>query len=479
MGTIADKLTYLGQTKAEIREAIILKGVTVPAETTFREYAGKILEITTADNEKDPLEWVRPADWLPIENKVVAGDQKFVGLYAVLEDSNFISLAATADYTVDWGDGVVENFASGVTAYHTYSYGSFEGTETTGGCRQAIVTITPQAGQNLTGINLQRKHKQAFLNFYSSGWMDIRLSGKNMTSLAIGGSVMYHGYLEAFCFLGNNAMTDFRKLFQGCSLLQSVSLSDTSNGTNFTNMFASCTALEIVPLFDTSNGTDFSYMFRSCTSLQKVPLFDTGKGLFFTNMFASCAALKTVPLFNTSNGVSFNAMFLGCTALRTIPLFDTSKVTGFIATFLGCTSLRTVPLLNTVSGTEFNSMFFECTALRTVPLLNTVNGTDFSIMFHSCGKLDIVPALNTSNGTNLTDIFINCGSLSKAALSGTKNTITYANSKLSQSALVDIFNNLASGVTSKTVTITNNWGSSLLTAEERAIATNKGWTIVG
>lgn len=46
MGTIADKLTYLGQTKAEIRDAIIAKGVTIPDKMAFREYAGKIREIS-------------------------------------------------------------------------------------------------------------------------------------------------------------------------------------------------------------------------------------------------------------------------------------------------------------------------------------------------------------------------------------------------------------------------------------------------
>jgi hypothetical protein len=47
MGTTAEKLVYLGQTKADIRNAIIAKGVTVPTDTTFRNYATKISEIET------------------------------------------------------------------------------------------------------------------------------------------------------------------------------------------------------------------------------------------------------------------------------------------------------------------------------------------------------------------------------------------------------------------------------------------------
>lgn len=479
MGTIADKLTYLGQTKAEIRDAIVRKGVEVNAETTFREYAGKILEINAEGNGNDPLDWIRPTDWLRIDDRVTTGDQKFVGLHAISEDSNFISFTATADYTVDWGDGAVENFASGTQASHIYSYSSFPKTETSAGYRQAIVTVTPQNGQDLTSINLQKRHRQPSLTYYSTGWMDIKMSGPKMTSLVVGGSLMHHGFLEAFCFLGNNEITSFRRSFYSCPLLQSVILEDTSGANDFGYMFASCKALAKVPLFNTSKGEDFGYMFQACASLQKVPAFDTANGNSFSGMFASCPALQTIPLLNTVNGRSFSGMFLDCITLRTVPLLDTSSGTEFRSMFLGCTLLRNIPLLNTISGIEFIAMFSSCEALRTIPLLDTTKGTEFRSMFHSCSALESVPLLKTAEGAFFNDMFANCGSLSKAALSGTKQSIAYDNCKLSRTALVDIFKNLASGVVSKTITITNNWGSSSLSAEERAIATDKGWTIIG
>lgn len=48
----ADKLTYLSQTKSDIRDAIIAKGVSVPAATTFRDYVTKVGEISTGDPSK-------------------------------------------------------------------------------------------------------------------------------------------------------------------------------------------------------------------------------------------------------------------------------------------------------------------------------------------------------------------------------------------------------------------------------------------
>lgn len=454
MGTIADKLIYLGQTKTEIRNAMAAKGVTIPEEAPFRDYAGKILEIKTETGE-NPLQWRRPADWLRIEDKVVAGNQKFVGLHAIFEDSNFISLSATGNYTVDWGDGVTENYASGVQAYHSYSYSSFPGTESTRGYRQAIVTVTPQTGQNLTNINLQRKHKQAGLNVYSSGWLDIRVSGTSMSSMNIGGSVLTNAYLEAFNYLGGSSIASYNRFFYGCSQLQSVAFSDTAKGSDFSSMFESCTFLKTVPLFDTANGTNFSGMFYGCASLQSVPTFDTAKGLDFSIMFSFCTSLQNVPALNTINGTVFISMFESCVSLRTIPLLNTSKGTDFSYMFQGCPSLQTVPLFDTGKGTDFSNMFSGCTGLQTIPLFKTSAGTTFS---------------NT---------FTNCASLNRAALSGAKNTISYAGCKLSKAALVEVFSNLASGVTSKTVTITNNWGAPLLTASDKAIATGKGWTIVG
>jgi hypothetical protein len=47
MGTTAEKLTHLSQTKSDIRDAIIAKGVSVPAETTFRDYTTKVGDIKT------------------------------------------------------------------------------------------------------------------------------------------------------------------------------------------------------------------------------------------------------------------------------------------------------------------------------------------------------------------------------------------------------------------------------------------------
>ena len=53
MGTTAEKLTYLSETKASIKNAIAAKGVNVPDGATFRQYANLISGISTGLSDAD------------------------------------------------------------------------------------------------------------------------------------------------------------------------------------------------------------------------------------------------------------------------------------------------------------------------------------------------------------------------------------------------------------------------------------------
>ena len=52
MGTTAEKLAYLQETKEAIKDAIVNKGVEVTEDTTFREYATKIGEISGGTSDE-------------------------------------------------------------------------------------------------------------------------------------------------------------------------------------------------------------------------------------------------------------------------------------------------------------------------------------------------------------------------------------------------------------------------------------------
>ncbi len=476
MGTTADKLLYIQGTKEAIHDAIVAKGVTIATGTPFRSYATKIADIAggsggtqvewTQEYYEDVMtanEWVKPTEWLSLPDNM-DGVQKVSILNAVYDtDSEFVAFYFAGDYTVDWGDGVTENFAANVKAEHKYTYSSGSlnsATVSAFGYKQCVITITPQASNNLTTINLDASHTLiSGLYKRASGFLDIRINSAYCTSLStIGG-----GYVGAYnlkrCLLGELNVTSFYGLFSTCYALEKVTVKDTSSITSMNSMFSWCTSMRVPPMMDTSNVTDFGgmfyanyslitlpplvftaattiyQMFINCYSLEFVPPMNTPlvtvlNSLFSSNkslqscpdlsygaatdtsgMFYKCSSLKTIPLLNTANVVYMNSMFEGCSSLETIPLLNTANVTNMSSMFRLCSSLETIPLLNTAKVTNMSSMFYSCSSLETIPLLNTSNVTNMSSMFYDCASLRTIPLLNTAKVTDMSSIFRACKAL--------------------------------------------------------------------
>lgn len=446
-----------------------------------------------------PVTPPRPAAWLPLPD--VTGQQRFVGLYRIDKESNFVALNAAGNFTVDWGDGTTTDHDSSVStlAQKQYDYSTIPDTgEAELGYRQVIIQVYPQAGQNLTLLNLQRRHSQSGLNSYHLGWLEIAINGSNLTTITIGGFIPLT-YL-ARATIGSHALTSMASLFSGCRSLQFVSLRDTAAVTNMTSLFTGCVSLESVPLFNTSAVTDMTSMFNGCVSLVSVPLFNTAavtnmSNMFFgctalptvplfntaavtnmTSMFQSCSSLVTVPLFNTAAVTNMGNMFQACSSLATVPLFNTAAVTSMGNMFQSCSSLVSVPLFNTAAVTSMGSMFNSCTTLATVPLFNTAAVTSMSSMFANCSALVSVPSFNTAAVTTMSSMFQSCFSLSSAALSGTVIAHSFASCKLSATALNAIYTALGAPGTTRIITVSGNWGASTANS---AIATAKNWQVTG
>lgn len=107
MGTTAEKLAYLNNTKTAIKDAIVAKGVEVPEGTTFRGYAEKIGEIKQSSSS-DVLYKVNFGGgldpWYPLEAK--AGQYVFttsgsisgaVNIYST--NMNYLATVAITVYT--------------------------------------------------------------------------------------------------------------------------------------------------------------------------------------------------------------------------------------------------------------------------------------------------------------------------------------------------------------------------------------------
>lgn len=173
--------------------------------------------------------------------------------------------------------------------------------------RQAIVTVTPQAGQNLTALSLNVKHSQTGTQLYSAGWLDILVGSPNFSTTGL--------------VIGQSGTTEtVRK-----NLIERVRVVNLGGQTALNNRFQNLRKLVVVELPDTQAVTDMSSMFSSCASLQTVPLFNTQAVTIMSSMFANCSSLQNVPALVTTavtSSTNFNGMFGGCNSLARIEAKD-------------------------------------------------------------------------------------------------------------------------------------------------------------
>ena len=383
-----------------------------------------ILSGSSSGGNLTPEPYVRPVDWLSIDSLVNSGDQKVVILAAVFEESNFVAVQCQGNYTVNWGDGTVTNYSSNTIAYYQYdwNYSGFSGTTTSRGYKQTIITITPQAGQNLTLVRLNIKHNQTNLtNAYTNPWLDIKMSGSLISTLTIGTTAVADPLprlLEQFDWIGSNNLTNVNNMFNGANALKQVKNLNTSTSNNFISFFAQCYELEHIPFFDTSNGTTFNSMFINCYKLKSVPLFDFSNGVQFGSTFSNCVSIVEFPNFNCISGNLFSNMFDGCRSMLKNPsLVMNTSSKGLGGMFANCFSMIEFVNINTGNGTVYSQMFQNCYSLQKIPTtINTTttsNNVRFASMFQNCYNLETAPNIDLSKGGDCSNLFNSCLSISE------------------------------------------------------------------
>jgi len=415
--------------------------------------------------------YVRPIDWLTLPT-IGSTESKFVGLTAIYDvNSNYVAITCTCTggYTVDWGDGIVQNFGSTATAVHNYVYADISaGSLSTRGYRQAIVTVTPTVETNnftLIDINIVG---QGNLPKYATRWLDIAIGGPQLSTLKVGGAttLVNHSMLEQFSLISCGSNTSLSNLFAQCYKLQSVPVFNTTNITtstfdansmfyqcyslttvpasidftkhnNFFQMFTDCKSLVYFPAINSPNNTLTRFMFSGCNSLRAIEPFDVSKvtnaqsmfnacpnlqyvpdlnfSTLLTNcdtMFATCRSLISAPFINTFNVTTCGSMFSGCYSLISVPAYDFRKVIGLSSIFNDCRSIINFPNLNLNVATDISGAFTNCYSMQTSPYITGTNNiTNCNNMFNGCQSLTNVILFNTANVTTMSSMFANCFSL--------------------------------------------------------------------
>lgn len=296
MGTTSDKLAYLNQTKAEIKNAIIEKGVEVADTDSFRSYANKIAQIKAGSDEPPKMFGVSLND-----------------LFGTL-DSNGILTPNSWNGELDF-TGVRVLFSKALTGLF------YEDTK-----------VTSVNFPTLTHINFSSLEKtfRGCTNITS-----INLS--SVTSVGQSGL----GYT-----------------FYGCTKIQTVDLSSlttftSSNGLNY--CFYGCTGLlsvDLSSLTDT-NKTGLYYCFNGCTKLTSVDLSSLAVvGEFgLGSAFYGCTNLENINFdsLTTLGKTAFGSAFYNCKKITkfsfpslTSVLTDSFGSSTSNTAFRGCTALAEI-----------------------------------------------------------------------------------------------------------------------------------------
>jgi len=208
------------------------------------------------------------------------------------------------------------------------------------------------------------------------------------------------------------------------------------------------------------------------------------KGVATTDEETLASLVNKVALVDSTSGMNQirngYQLFKGNTTMATFPTFDTASFDSMYQMCYGCTALERVPTLDTSNVANMMYAFYGCTNLQEIGGLDTSQITSASEMFHGCKNLRRIGGrLDLSRVTSKIDTtFISCSALETVIIDGPICVDIAMNGcpKLTEASLLSLLNALSTDV----IGITCNIGSknlAKLTAAQKAIATDKGWTL--
>jgi len=256
-------------------------------------------------------------DWPGSETASIIYDLTLGPDYLTIE----IPSAGSVNYTIDWGDGTVDENLTINTPSHTYSsVGSYKIKIFSSG------VYRPYVNNNTTLIHVVRSVE--------------------ITENAILGTNLQQAFyklqkLHTFkcAFSATSSVTNFQALFNGCTVLSQVDLFDTSSGTNFSGVFYGNRGAPF-PALNTSNATNIGSMYRETFSLAELPAIDTSNVTSFGATWRTCNITTFPSFYDFSSATSFDQAWRG-SVIYNFPanMFDntgTLNSNAFGNAFSGC-----------------------------------------------------------------------------------------------------------------------------------------------
>lgn len=323
--------------------------------------------------------------------------------------------------------------------------------------------------------------------------------------------------------LDTSSCTSLNGTFAYCRSLESLPYIDTSNCISLGYAFYYCNSLKNINELNTDKVTSLQYTFSYCKNLKSISFTNTSKVTNMAGLFNGCESLVNISGLDTSISTNCRDFFKGCKSLVTLPYCDFTKTTYF-PSYSDCVSLVSIPDIDCPAVSSSNGLsgnFANCTCdipNISIPLVTNTNSIFANYKGVKIGNLYCPKATSvilglSKSGSNIsfvetigeidcsacttltifadyatayTDTLKNVGgfkNLGKA--SGLNNVVNNSNglvplSGLTHESMMNIINGLydraSAGYAVKTIKF-NPTPFALLTDEEKAIGTNKGWTL--
>lgn len=203
---------------------------------------------------------------------------------------------------------------------------------------------------------------------------------------------------------------------------------------------------------------------RAKTGGEEKLAFPSGFESALDTIESADSALAEVEYLLSNGYTDYSSMFQNLAQMTEVPeqlIKHLSNSTNCEAMFSGCTSLTVVPALNTVNSKSFNSMFSSATMLRTIEGIDFTSATQVTTTFQFASNVENLTVNGVIKVSNIDLTY--CSRLTHDSL---------------MSAINALYDYASEGSTSTYTLRLGRTNLAKLTDAEKAIATQKGWTLL-
>lgn len=431
MGTTADKLNKVLSTKADIKSAIIEKGVAVSDSDTFASYGDKIRSITSGGDSSDIVEgYPLPLDELPNLEQIMADNQSNFAKYRIMylmRDDRDTTVFPNVFYDIYTSDGKHYKYInSDNNTPHTWDKSKdivlSDGTR----WRWMLVCLSDSTYEDRSKYQeqislgcmeyiiyssdfkkIEQRTPTKRIKFLSSTMVTITVASgsnslkpcceiegiydsaiiKNTNANKFGGYVI-SGSRAANTFgslrrivetpaIPSN-VTELYETFKDCLSLKKVTI-DTTNMTNMCSAFSGCHNLKDISNIKFNKTTDARYAFYHCNSITETPEFNFDKCDNLNYIFGGCPNLRYIKNLGGTNTRYLNYALVSCISLQEIDTINFTNVIQAEGIFNSCYSLRYIN--NIISTIKFDINVSSCVSLSKDTLIRIIKALDKSVSY--------------------------------------------------------------------------------------------------